>query len=185
MEAPDFGSHMPDIKIVRATINDAEELTELAAGTYWDTFHDHPKNDPKDFAEYMENAFSLEQIKGELKNENSVFLIAKEKTEMAGYAKLEILSTEPPIEGINPIELNRLYATKKFIGKGVGQRLMDECLKTAEDLGCDVMWLGVWELNPRAIGFYKKNGFYEIGTHVFQMGSDRQTDLLMQRRVSS
>ena len=41
------------------------------------------------------------------------------------------------------------------------------------------MWLGVWERNPRAIAFYLKAGFVQVGSHVFMVGSDRQTDWVL------
>lgn len=45
--------------------------------------------------------------------------------------------------------------------------------------GSDVVWLGVWERNARAIAFYKKYGFVERGEHVFLLGHDRQRDIVM------
>ena len=87
---------------------------------------------------------------------------------------------EEPVTAERPVELCRLYSTTEFIGKGVGQALMDECLKLARERNCDVMWLGVWEFNPRAQRFYEKQGFRIVGEHVFQLGSDPQTDHLMQ-----
>ena len=79
-----------------------------------------------------------------------------------------------------PTELARLYSQQEFIGKGVGQDLMDACFERAKAHGHDVMWLGVWEYNPRAQRFYEKNGFRVVGRHTFQLGADPQTDLLMQ-----
>jgi diamine N-acetyltransferase len=101
--------------------------------------------------------------------------------EAAGYAKLTVGATEEGIAAERPIELNRLYSHQRFLGKGVGRALMDECLARGRELGCDVMWLGVWEYNPRAQRFYEKFGFRYVGRHVFQLGSDPQIDLLMQR----
>ena len=43
------------------------------------------------------------------------------------------------------------------------------------------VWLGVWEQNPRAIRFYEKNGFVPFDTHVFILGEDKQTDILMKK----
>jgi len=37
----------------------------------------------------------------------------------------------------------------------------------------------VWEENPRAINFYKKNGFVEFDKHIFVLGDDEQTDIMM------
>ncbi len=172
-----------EIYIRHATINDAEMLTDLAYVTFWDAFYDHPKNAPDDLADYMAKAFSLEQIEHELSDKNSIFLIAEIENKPVGYAKLVVDYIEPGVIAEKPIELNRLYSTTEFLGKGVGAALMEECFAVAKELGCDVMWLGVWEYNPRAQRFYEKYGFRVVGKHTFQLGSDAQTDLIMQREL--
>jgi GNAT superfamily N-acetyltransferase len=174
---------MSGIKIRKATVEDAEMLAGLAYKTFWDAFHDHPKNAPEDLADYMAKAFNLEQIRREISDENSIFLIAEIENEPAGYARLIIDSIEPEITATKPIELNRLYSKQEFLGKGVGARLMEESFAIAANLNCDAMWLGVWEFNPRAQRFYEKYGFREVGKHVFLLGSDPQTDLLMQKEI--
>ena len=62
---------------------------------------------------------------------------------------------------------------------------MKACLYEAEKRSCDTIWLGVWEHNPRARAFYRKWGFVEVGTQLFQLGDDLQNDLLMQRPVEA
>ena len=174
---------MENIKIRYGTIEDAEMLTDLSYKTFWDAFHDHPKNAPEDLADYMQKAFNLETVRAELAEENSIFLIAEIAGEPAGYAKLMIDSIEDGINATRPIELNRLYSKQEFLGKGVGARLMKECFAIAREKNCDAMWLGVWEYNPRAQRFYEKYGFHKVGKHIFQLGSDPQTDLLMQIEI--
>lgn len=174
---------MSEIKIRQAKPTDDEMLAELSFKTFWDAFHDHPKNAPADLADYMQKAFNLEQIRRELAEENSIFLIAEIEGEPAGYAKLMTDSIEDGITAEKPIELNRLYSKQEFLGKRVGARLMEECFRIAGENNCDVMWLGVWEFNPRARRFYEKYGFREVGKHVFQLGSDAQIDLLMQKEI--
>ncbi len=169
------------IKIRKATPADAKPLTDLAYTTFWDAFAHHPKNAPEDLNHYMRQAFNLEQIAAELTDDNSIFLIAEIDGKPAGYAKLIVESTEDGITATRPIELSRLYSHQEYLGKGVGQNLMDACFEHAKTHGHDIMWLGVWEYNPRAQAFYTKNGFREVGKHTFQLGSDPQTDLLMQR----
>jgi GNAT superfamily N-acetyltransferase len=174
---------MSEINIRKAAIEDAEMLTDLAYKTFWDAFHDHPKNAPDDLADYMAKAFNIEQLQTEIADENSIFLVAEIENEPAGYARLIIDSTEHGISATKPIELNRLYSRQEFLGKGVGARLMEECFALAKNLNCDAMWLGVWEFNPRAQRFYEKYGFRKVGKHVFLLGSDPQTDLLMQKEI--
>ena len=168
------------IQIRQATLEDAKLLTDLSYTTFWDAFAHHPKNAPEDLKRYMRQAFTVEQLSAELSDENSVFLIAEIDGKSAGYAKLIIGSIEDGITATRPIELSRLYAHQEFLGKGVGQNLMDACFEFAISNNHDVVWLGVWEYNPRAQRFYEKNGFREVGRHTFQLGSDPQTDLLMQ-----
>ncbi len=166
-----------------AKLDDAKLLTELAYKTFWDAFAHHPKNPPDDLAAYMRQAFTEEQLLSELSDANNIFLIAEYEGETAGYAKLIIGTTEDGVTAKNPIELSRLYSHQRFLGKGVGQSLIDECFSIAKTNGHDVMWLGVWEYNPRAQKFYEKNGFHFVGKHTFLLGSDPQIDLLMQRDI--
>jgi GNAT superfamily N-acetyltransferase len=174
---------MSEIFIRHAVPEDAKRLTDLAYTTFWDAFADHPKNAPDDLAHYMRQAFSLEQITAELAEPNSIFLLAEIGGELAGYAKLILDHSEPGITAERPIELNRLYSQQKYLGQGVGQRLMDACFDLAKERRFDTIWLGVWEFNPRAQRFYEKNGFHVVGKHTFVLGADPQTDLLMQRNV--
>lgn len=174
---------MSEILISQANLYDTQPLTDLAYTTFWDAFAAHPKNAPDDLAHYMRQAFNIEQITTELADPKSIFLIAEIENELAGYAKIIIDNIEPGITAERPIELSRLYSQQKFLGQGVGQTLMDACFERAKEENRDVMWLGVWEYNPRAQRFYEKNGFRVASSHTFLLGSDPQTDLLMQREI--
>ena len=171
------------ISICPATLEDAQVLTNLSYITFRDAFAHHPKNAPDDLAHYMRQAFSLEQITAELAAAKNLFLLAEIEGELAGYAKLIFDNIEPGITAEKPVELSRLYSHQKFLGKGVGQALMNACFENAKGKGCDAMWLGVWEFNPRAQRFYEKHGFCLVGEHTFQLGSDPQTDFLMQKEL--
>ena len=174
---------MDQLAIRQATIDDAKVLTELAYTTFWDAFAHHPKNAPDDLNHYMRQAFNVDQIAVELADDKNIFLIAEIGDDAAGYSKIIIDNIEPGITAEHPVELSRLYAHQKHLGQGVGQRLMDASFERARVEDRDVMWLGVWEYNPRAQRFYEKNGFRVVGSHVFLLGKDPQTDLLMQREL--
>ena len=171
------------ITIRPAAVEDAKLLTDLSYETFWDAFSHHPKNAPDDLAHYMRQAFNIEQITAELAESTAIFLIADIGGKPAGYAKLITGSIEHGVTATRPIELSRLYSHQEYLGKGVGQNLMDACFDLAIANGHDVIWLGVWEYNPRARAFYEKNGFRIVGRHTFQLGSDPQTDRLMQREL--
>lgn len=174
---------MTPLTIRQATVEDARVLTDLAYTTFWDAFAHHPKNAPDDLNHYMRQAFNREQIATEVSDTKNIFLIAEFDGEAAGYSKIVIDNIEPGITAERPVELSRLYSHQKHLGQGVGQSLMDACVERARAEDRDVMWLGVWEYNPRAQRFYEKNGFRVVGSHVFLLGKDPQTDLLMQREL--
>jgi ribosomal protein S18 acetylase RimI-like enzyme len=87
------------------------------------------------------------------------------------------------VQADRPVELSRIYVAANWIGRGVGAAIMQRCIDEARASDSDVLWLGVWERNERAIKFYEKWGFTKVGEHVFVLGSDPQTDWLMARAI--
>jgi GNAT superfamily N-acetyltransferase len=166
------------VKIMQADAGDIPLLRELGVQTFTETFAH--QNNPEDFQAYLHTAFSSEQLQQEFNEPGSIFLLAYVKNEPAGYARLrhsnELDKTFP---GKKCIELQRIYAVQKFIGKGVGKALMTSCTQLAQQQHANLLWLGVWEHNHHAISFYKRIGFEPFDTHVFMMGTDPQTDILM------
>ena len=160
---------MLEVELRRATIADAAELTQLSLETFWDAFAGHLANSPADLDDYMRRAFTVDKIASEISDQNAIFSIAEIDGKMAGYSKLIIDSIEPGITSERPVELVRLYSHQRYLGKGVGQSLMKRCFDDAQAFDRDVMWLGVWEYNPRAQAFYTKHGFRVVGKHVFQL----------------
>ena len=169
--------------IRRASRADGRELAELARSTFRDTFAG--ENTPSDMEAYLGRAFSLEAVQADLENPASIFLLGFLKSGEApiGYAKLKTGSPDPSVRGLEPIEIERLYVGRKGLGLGIGARLMRACLDEAAKAGHKTVWLGVWERNPRAIAFYERWGFEQVGEHSFLLGSDLQNDLIMERAV--
>ena len=172
-----------DLRIRGGVIEDAETLAPLAIKIFNDAFADNPLNKPEDMRTYIAEAFSLEQTRGELADENIIFFIAEIDGEMIGYAKLHENSTEDCVSDENPIELSRLYVLKDFHGQGIAEKLMNECFNIARQKNYQTMWLGVWEHNFRAQRFYEKLGFVKVGSHVFQLGGDAQIDWVMEKKI--
>jgi ribosomal protein S18 acetylase RimI-like enzyme len=169
------------LNIRRARVEDAKLLAELGAQTFAETFTDD--NKPEDMAAYLAASFNLEKLTVELTDPLSIFFIAEGGGHAAGYAKIHAGEALEGVENQKPIELVRLYVSRKWLGRGVGQALMQRCLNEARKLGFQTIWLGVWEHNSRALAFYRKWDFHEVGEHTFQLGSDQQRDILMQRAI--
>jgi ribosomal protein S18 acetylase RimI-like enzyme len=173
----------PSLSVRRADIHDADLLARLGTTTFTQAFA--AANSAEDLTSYLASAFGREIQAAELQQPESIFLIISVAGEPAGYAQLQV--TDPPA-GVNasrPIELVRFYLDAAWHGQGVSKVLMEEVLALASAGPHDLIWLGVWEHNGRAISFYRKWGFEVVGKKSFRLGSDLQTDYLMSRSLRS
>lgn len=175
-------SSLDDLTVRRGKADDAGLLAELGARTFSDTFA--ADNAPEDMASYLASAFNPEQQAAELADPQCLFQIAETDGVPVGYAMLRSGSALDSVTGDEPIELVRLYVSRESLGSGVGAALMRACIGEAKQKGHKTLWLGVWEHNHRAQAFYRRWNFHEVGTHVFQLGGDPQTDILMQRSIA-
>lgn len=165
------------------TADDAVALAAFAERSFRSAFG--ADNTPDDMEAYVAEAFSIERVRAELADPNSVVLLAHDASlALRGYCRLLLDAPCAAADAARPIELVRLYVDPEGIGTGVGAMLMSEALARAHVAGGDLIWLGVWERNARAIAFYERWGFSAIGRQIFLLGSDPQRDLLMVRRLA-
>lgn len=164
--------------------HDAEAIMSLGIRTFRDTFDE--MNTPENMMLYLNQNFTVKRIREEIREPKSMFFLAEsEYGQPIGYARVRHSSSPEGLTSTNALEIERIYADKKYIGKRVGYMLMNSCLHYARDNGYDTVWLGVWEHNQRAITFYEKWGFEKFGQHLFMLGNDPQTDLLMKKYINS
>ena len=172
-----------NITIRPGTPADAEALAELAARTFHDTFA--ADNRPEDLALHLSQAYGPIQQGRELADADISTLLADTGQGLAAYAQLRRGTAPDCVEGESPLELWRFYVVREWHGRGVAHMLMQHVDAEAERLGAHPLWLGVWERNERALAFYRKYGFVDVGSHIFMVGTDAQTDRIMTRRVAS
>ncbi len=163
--------------IIKITENDINQLQEIGKQTFFETFSSD--NSEENMIEYLEKEFSTEKLIGQLRNRNSLFYFAKYEGKVCGYLKINFGNAQTEINDNNSLEIERIYVLKKFQGKGVGQKLYDKATEIAKTNKLEFIWLGVWEHNTRAIIFYDRNGFRAFDKHIFKLGDDEQTDILM------
>jgi diamine N-acetyltransferase len=170
------------VNIRYGTTADAEMLSQLGAKTFYDTFA--KDNASENIDAYLKKSFSPEIQFNELSQPDVIFLIVESEKLPIGYAQLIINSKDEAIKRNKPLEIRRIYASQEYLGKGVGKELMRATISEARQRDCDCIWLGVWEKNQRAIDFYKKWGFREVGTHIFSVGDDPQNDFVMELELN-
>lgn len=171
------------IALRRATPADAARLAVFAATAFSDTFA--AQNRPEDMAMYLQQAFGEPIQRAELMDPQCTVFLAERDGEVVGYAMLRDGPAPPCVPDPNAIEIARLYTGQQWIGAGIGTLLMQRCLVEAASRGRRTIWLGVWERNVRAIGFYQRWHFAIVGSQPFQLGTDRQNDRVMARRVTT
>ncbi len=175
--APSAGAS--ELLIRRATDDDAPRVAEFARRTYVETFA--ADNSADDMALHVAKSFEASIQLREIRDPATITLLAERGVALVGFAQVRRGPVPPCVEGLSPVELHRFYIDRPFHGQGVAQALMRSVDDVARELGGLTLWLGVWERNPRAIAFYAKCGFADVGEHAFILGTDEQTDRVMAR----
>ena len=172
---------MKDIELRKVTVNDTDQLQKISKQTFLEAFAANNKDEH--IRQYFEQAFTAEKLTEEVKNENSEFYFAQVGDQVIGYLKLNSGDSQTELKDQTALEIERIYVLKEYYGQKVGQLLYKKALEVARQGNADYVWLGVWEKNPRAIRFYKKNGFIEFDQHIFKLGDEEQTDIMMKLQL--
>lgn len=165
------------ITIHKLSLADISQIQSIGRDTFIETFTEH--NTTEDMQTYLDTSFDTGKLTKQLNDPDCGFYVAVLDTKVIGYLKVNSGKSQTELKDENSIEIERIYVLKAFHGKKVGQLLYEKALHLARLAQAEYVWLGVWEKNQRAIQFYKKNGFIEFDTHIFKLGSDEQTDIMM------
>ena len=168
---------MEKIEITKATIAHLIPLQEIGRQTFSETFSS--TNTAANMSTYLEEGFSKEKLTTELQNPESEFYLATLNGEVIGYLKINFGQAQTETQDGKALEIERIYVLQDFHGKKVGQLLYEKAIQIARNKKVPFVWLGVWEENHRAIQFYTKNGFIAFDQHIFKLGDDEQTDIMM------
>jgi GNAT superfamily N-acetyltransferase len=168
--------------IRKAHVGDAMALSEMAEATFRATFG--AVNTAEHMELHCQSSYSGQIQAAEISDPRMVTLVSEDKGRLIGYAQLRWGAAPDCVSAKRPGEIQRLYVIESWHGKGIAQELMKVCIDQIRQQGSDALWLGVWERNPRAISFYKKWGFVEVGEHTFPLGGDPQRDIVMVKFVA-
>ncbi len=168
--------------IRKATVVDAEYISLLGRVTFGETFG-HLFRDKQDLLQYYERTFAVQKIRNSIANPNNAFWLAFVNELPVGYAKLKLRSASPFINSKEVSQLQKIYVLKDFISLKIGRELQNSVLAKAIENKSESIWLSVLERNNRAIAFYKKNDFSQLGNHDFQIGKERFSFIVMSRNL--
>jgi GNAT superfamily N-acetyltransferase len=168
---------MSQAVLCRGEPKDAAELAEFAARTFEETFSD--ENKPEDMRAHREATYGVKQQRAELADPAVITILARSDGELIAYAQVRLNTPPSCVQHDAPVELHRFYLDRRAHGTGLASDLMQAVHQAAHELGSRHIWLGVWERNPRAIAFYKKENFVDVGSKVYMVGPDRQVDRVL------
>jgi len=167
------------VAIRQAGASDAPWLAALAERTFRETYTAH--NTAEDMERYVAGHFGPALQAAQLSDPRTITLVAEDGGRAAGYAQLARGPAPAAVAGPAPMEVVRFYVDRPWHGRGMAQTLMGTVVDFARTAGARTLWLGVWERNERAIAFYRKRGFMDVGTQIFVLGADQQRDLVLAR----
>lgn len=171
-----------DQSIEMVNLDEVELLSALSITTFRNTF-EHGEYTDEDFNSYFNEAYAVNQLLQELKDDNSFTYFYKEQNEIVGYFKLNINEAQTEAKGDDYLEIQRIYFLPQAQGGGRGKQVIEFATEKAHELNKSKIWLGVWEHNAQAFNFYKKQGLTVTGKHQFHTGNVVDTDLIMEKDI--
>ncbi|ABC64109.1 GNAT family N-acetyltransferase [Erythrobacter litoralis] len=162
------------VAIREASPGDAGRLSLVASATFLETFAGMIDGDA--LVKHCETQHAPDYLRAYLQDDARGWL-AELDAAPVGYALL----TQPELEAARQgdIELKKIYVLSRFHGSGVAQLLLDAAIAGSQ--GHERLLLGVKDDNARAIAFYAKQGFRQIGTRRFDVGGKHYDDVVLAR----
>ena len=153
--------------------DDADALSRFARDTFVATFgHLYPS---EDLSAFLADRYTPAAFRAQLEDPTRWTRLALDGDDIVGYAMVGPLRL--PVDGPG-LELSRLYVAERVRGAGVAAHLMAEAIEHARGSGAPALYLSVYENNERAIRFYRRYGFVEVGDYDFMVGTVRDRDIL-------
>ncbi len=170
------------IEIKKAKESDAEILALLGRVTYVES-HGHFIEDKTDLLKYLSKSFSVAKTREDIKNNNNLFLILYVDQLPIGYVKLVLKATHESVESKNSCRLERIYILADFLPMKLGTQFLDFIEEKAKELQFDTMWLSVYVKNNRAIRFYEKNEFENVGELSFLVNGKGYDNIVFSKKI--
>nr|WP_156805746.1 N-acetyltransferase [Streptococcus sp. S784/96/1] len=149
-------------------------LQELAMKTFRETFEDNYTEEQ--LQTFFANQYDKAVLSAELDHSETEIDFLMVNNEPVGYLKVNWGNAQTERKLDDAFEIQRIYILKAYQGQGFGKMLLDYALEVAQDMDKSWVWLGVWEHNTQAQGFYAKYGFEKFSEHQFII-SENQVDV--------
>jgi GNAT superfamily N-acetyltransferase len=126
---------------------------------------------------------SVEAFTAHLSQPDARFIVAERAAHLIAFAQLTLgrpLSGDPARPAAN---LNRLYVHERFTGTGLGTALLGRAETLAAAEGCAVLWLTSWTGNTRALAFYGRRGYKDVGSSTYSSEGEHYENRVLVREL--
>ena len=164
-----------------ATSDDALCLGVLSTQVFLDTYA--PQGIRPAVANEVLKQHSVAVYEALLADAGVTNLVAECAGHLIGFSQVRDGAVDPQVPAAAASELRRLYVQERFTGRGVGRDLLRQAEKTAAALGADMLWLQAWEGNARALQFYPRCGYEDLGGTVYTIEGEDFPNRLFGKRV--
>ena len=174
---------MQNLEVRLARVSDAENIAHVAEVTFRETYENTSQIDKANIELYIRQVFTPQAVRQNFSNQNISYFVAEVNNQAVAYAKIVRGFRQDGIEAEKVINLEKIYVFNAYIGKGIGRALMNKIIEVARNEKYEMIWLGVWKINGKAIGFYEKLGFEHCGDYPFKMGNQVYNDWMMKKEL--
>lgn len=170
------------IKIKRTHESDTEVLALLGRMT-WAESHGQYIEDKNDIPKYLDENFSMAKTSQNMSNPSIHYYLVYSDNLPVGYVKLIDNAAQEHVASTNSIQLERIFILNDFIPLKIGQQLLTYIEKQAKALKFDTMWLSVYIKNNRAIRFYEKNEYKNVGDLNFKVNGKSYENIVFSKAL--
>ena len=170
------------IKIKSAKEANTDVLALLGRLTYAES-HGHFIDDKNDLLKHLDENFSVSKTKQDINNPKNLFYLIYVDDLPVGYAKLVIKGKHKSIASQNNCRLEKIYILNDFIPLKIGQQFLTFVEEKAKALQLDTIWLSVYIKNNRAIRFYERNEYKNVGELNFIVNGKSYENIVFSKKL--
>jgi ribosomal protein S18 acetylase RimI-like enzyme len=163
---------------------DLHSLHEVSTLAYYQAyFGAYTYNDLKP---YLEDFFSEEILEEEIAKPDQDYFLVKKSDRAIGFAQVKrfvLIEESIRRQSDNSAELFKLYLLQKYTGKGIGTRFMQMMSEHYQSRGFQNFYSTVWSLSPRALRFYKRQGFEVVGEIDYDYAGKNNIDYVLKKNL--
>ena len=173
----------PALVLRPAGVADLPSVRALAIQVFLDTYAVDGVR--ASLAREAEQQFSPAALEATLSRASGRLVVAERAGHLVAFANLDLAATHALVADAHAAELARLYVQPAFQRRGIGRLLLAEAEGTARAAGCTALWLTAWVGNARALAFYRRHGYRELGSTTYAFEDERYENRLFARPLGT